>query len=161
MSNRRHEGAAVIITNPSRTRFLVQRKDSGYPKASLQRTICLFGGKIEPDDDSPRDAVMREVWEEITDMDLCLDINIFCKHWKTYEELPSILSAGETFVLHVFYVEISDAALDRAPLYDYGVITEGYAEIVPKEYLKHLINHFPDDIFSSLNQVFRDFLEEK
>ncbi len=53
--------AAVIITNPERSRFVVQRKDEtyGYPLA-----LALFGGAVEVGETDLM-AVVREIVEEL------------------------------------------------------------------------------------------------
>jgi 8-oxo-dGTP pyrophosphatase MutT (NUDIX family) len=57
-----HRGVGVIVTNPARDRFLVQRKDASYPR--FPRGYSLFGGAREPGE-SDVDALARELEEEL------------------------------------------------------------------------------------------------
>lgn len=57
-----HEGVGVLVSNHSRTRFFVQRKDASYPR--FPRGYSLFGGACEPGE-SPEQALVRELHEEL------------------------------------------------------------------------------------------------
>lgn len=59
-----HRGVGVIVTNPARDRFLVQRKDASYPR--FPRGYSLFGGAREQGE-SDDAALARELYEELGD----------------------------------------------------------------------------------------------
>ncbi len=57
-----HRGAGVLFTDPERAHFLLQQKDERYRPHPLGMSV--FGGAVEPEE-SPRDAVLRELEEEL------------------------------------------------------------------------------------------------
>jgi 8-oxo-dGTP pyrophosphatase MutT (NUDIX family) len=62
MTRSDHHGVVALITNPDRTRFVVQRKDAAYRPAP--RGYSLFGGAAEPGE-SPAQTIARELREEL------------------------------------------------------------------------------------------------
>jgi len=61
-------GAVVIITEPTRGRYIVQRKDNRHPNPEVRRCLSFWGGHIE-EGETPQQAAERELREEIL-MDL-------------------------------------------------------------------------------------------
>lgn len=57
-----HHGAAVLITNTERNRFLLQQKDETYRPHPYG--FSFFGGAVEAEE-LPDEAAFREVWEEL------------------------------------------------------------------------------------------------
>lgn len=62
MTPAEHHGVVALITNPDRSRFVVQRKDAAYRPAP--RGYSLFGGAAEPGE-SAEQTLARELREEL------------------------------------------------------------------------------------------------
>lgn len=56
-----HHGVVLVLTNPNRTHFLLQRKDANYPH--FPRGYSFFGGALE-DCESEEVGLERELVEE-------------------------------------------------------------------------------------------------
>jgi len=153
------EGVVCFITNPDRTKFLIQRKDSSYKFAKQHRTVCLFGGHVEASE-TPLAAILRELEEEIHYQPI-LDL---AKAEIVYSiiklSLPSQNNPGTMFLLSAYELLVSDKVMEdlEKVIYTPGVIREGYAEVVSRDYLKFLVDNHPDDIFSSLSKLFELYL---
>lgn len=171
MSNEKeHQGVVVVLHTADKSKFLVQRKDSGYPIPSLARTVCLFGGAVEASE-TPYDAILREVREEIGLPQLRDSVLSQIEYRfspqrgdltevpKTYR-LPSVKNIGNWFNLTVYYAIIEERLareLDEL-IYQPGAILEGYGEVVTRNYLRFLVDEHPEDCFSSLATVIKDFV---
>lgn len=152
-------GVVCFITNPDRTRFLIQRKDGSYPYAKQHRTVCLFGGHVEASE-TPLAAILRELEEEVCYQPI-LDLakaNLAYSILKL--SLPSQNNPGTNFVLCAYELTVPDdvfSGLEKV-LYSPGIICEGYGEIVTRDYLKFLVDFHPDDFFSTLSKAFDIYL---
>lgn len=154
-------GVVVFITNPARTRFLIQRKDSGYPHVNQHRTVCLFGGHLESSE-SPLEAILRELEEEVNYQPI-LDL---ARAQLPYNKLllnmtlPSQNNPNTWFLLKGFELVVADKILDdlEKKLYVPGVIREGYGEIVTRDYLNFLIDKHPNDFFSNMSLFFSVYM---
>ena len=158
-----HQGSLAIISNMSGTRFLIQRKDGNYPIEQQKRTICFFGGSVEGSE-SPLEGLVRELDEElgyeplIRDLYEKLDSRRFSR--KDYR-LPSQKNPGTEYDLAVFRIKIYDYVLEdfERVMYEPGMVKEGYAEIVSKQYLQFVSEYHSNDIFSSLGVVVQDLFK--
>lgn len=157
-----HQGSIAIISNQLNTRWLIQRKDGQYPIEKQRRTICFFGGSVEASE-SPLAALTRELDEEIRyepflkEMFLKIDSRQF-KH-KTHI-LPSEKNPGTEYELNVYRFQVNNYLLGElgSVLYKPGIITEGYGEIVSREYLRYIVDNHPDDFFSTISVVVDEFV---
>lgn len=65
MSSGRNESAAVVvIADPTKEIFLIQRKDDKYPSRVGKERFALFGGGVNIGEDV-KSAMVREIYEEI------------------------------------------------------------------------------------------------
>lgn len=152
-------GVVCFITNPDRTRFLIQRKDGSYPYAKQHRTVCLFGGHVEASE-TPLAAILRELEEEVHYPPI-LDLARANLGYSIIKmALPSQNNPGTMFMLIAYELLVTDEVMNdlEKVIYKTGVIQEGYAEVVSRDYLKFLDNHHPDDLFSSLSKLFEIYL---
>ena len=60
----KHHGVGVIITNPARELFYIQKKDNSYPIKKYRLKHSIFGGAIEAGE-SEISALERELREEL------------------------------------------------------------------------------------------------
>lgn len=158
------QGAIAFITNEDRTKFLIQRKDSGYKYENQHRTICFFGGHVE-NNETPLEAILRELKEEIGHAPTVeAAVAYITSQARVARVLKSIVlesqnKPGTFFELFMFDVILSDKVFDslQEVLYDEGVILEGYGEIVTKSYLDFICNKHSIDFFSRLSQAYKKF----
>lgn len=100
-----HHGAVVIITNPERSRFVVQEKDESYK--AHPNGISLFGGALELGE-TPREAMERELAEE-TDEAVCLTITSALQELWTQE-----VTCGDiSYTLTVFDSVLSEDEVSK------------------------------------------------
>ncbi|MDF1665208.1 MAG: NUDIX domain-containing protein [Planctomycetota bacterium] len=59
-----HHGVVLVLTNPERTHFLLQRKDASYPH--FPRGYSFFGGALE-DGETEEAGLQRELAEEFSE----------------------------------------------------------------------------------------------
>jgi 8-oxo-dGTP pyrophosphatase MutT (NUDIX family) len=107
-----HHGVGVLVTNRTRSRFLVQQKDQDY--APHPRGYSLFGGATDTNED-PAEALARELHEELGAASAKLLIAAGLRPVLTTTVEP----AG--FVYSLFEAAIDDAlleALARAPVFE-------------------------------------------
>jgi 8-oxo-dGTP pyrophosphatase MutT (NUDIX family) len=159
--NNTNIGVVIFITNPFRTRFLIQRKDGGYPHANQHRTVCLFGGHVEPSE-TPLEAILRELEEEVNYQPI-LDLaraQLPFNKLLINMALPSQNNPDTWFVLKGFELVVSDKVLDdlEKNLYVSGVVREGYGELVTRDYLNFLIDKHPNDFFSNMSLFFSVYM---
>lgn len=154
------QGVVAFITNPGKTKFLIQRKDSGYPHADQRRTVCLFGGHVEPLE-TPLEAILRELAEELDYQPILTEATCQVPYSYCYAGvLPSQHKPGTWYRLTAYHVELTTSVWEQMEkdLYSLDFVKEGYGEIVSVDYLKFLVRNFPEDIFSSLAKPFNYFL---
>ncbi len=133
--------AAVVITNPERSRFVVQRKDETY---RYPLALALFGGLVEPGENDMQ-AIEREIVEEMG-VDSALTVA------DGLGRSVDVFHIGFTFVL--FEAVIDDGALDL--LAERPVFEGKGAEIVPRE---DLLSR--DDWMPGLVVVLRGYLNRR
>lgn len=159
------QGVIAFITNPSKTRFLIQRKDSGYKHANQHRTICFFGGHVESKE-TPLEAIKREVLEEIGHQPTVEVIVAYLDSWSKSCNvllksmvLESENNPGTFYELFMFEVIVPDEVLNAIEkvLYEPEIILEGYGEIVSRAYLDFIADKHPADFFSSLAESYRKY----
>lgn len=98
-----HRGVGVIVTNPARDRFLVQRKDASYPR--FPRGYSLFGGAREHGE-SDQAALVRELYEELGDASARALVDAGLREIATFE-------VGERrFAFVLFEAVVTDEMLD-------------------------------------------------
>ncbi|MBC8071948.1 MAG: NUDIX hydrolase [Deltaproteobacteria bacterium] len=122
-----HRGVGVIVTDPARSRFVVQRKDASYPR--YPRGHSLFGGACEPGESSEA-TLERELFEELGDASARVLLDAGPREIGAF----TVGESGFTFVLFeaVVAVEMLDVLAARP-------VHEGErAEIITREELPGL-----------------------
>jgi 8-oxo-dGTP pyrophosphatase MutT (NUDIX family) len=64
-----HHGIVLVLRNLDRTAFILQKKDDSYPRFPL--CYSFFGGAMELGE-TPKDALLRELYEELSEQALML-----------------------------------------------------------------------------------------
>lgn len=130
------EVSALVVYDPRRGCFLLQRKDNTYPVGGLQRTLSLFGGEVE-EGESPLAAVRREVAEELPGCSERLLVEVT----EVWVAEPAAYPPGDAPEWCVrWHVHWTNVDLGTISPQVYSDVTEGWAEIVPRAALKRLLD---------------------
>lgn len=60
-------GSVVIITNQDFSLFYLEKKSNDYQFPQYRGAHSFFGGHEEPEDNSPEETLIRELFEELTE----------------------------------------------------------------------------------------------
>lgn len=118
-----HKGVGLIITNKEKSLFFVQKKDKNYPIKKWIDCFSFWGGAIEDDDQSPLDALIREVKEEIN-FDLKIDEIKFIDEF--------MVKSDTDFPFFLFELIVSEETLKALPQLK---VNEGNSSLVSKDEL--------------------------
>ncbi|BBM83008.1 NUDIX domain-containing protein [Candidatus Uabimicrobium amorphum] len=149
-----HNGAAIIITNNSCSKFFIQRKDDTYPLKECRGCISLFGGACDDDEDSET-TIARELAEE-----LVLDnIKITPKLWRNFRLHGN--QFANTYEITVFTCFLTDEVFEELAkqIVRPQVVLEGLGEIVTREQLCKWSKD-TSKFFASLDVVIDEFLQQ-
>ncbi|MBX7137003.1 MAG: NUDIX domain-containing protein [Oligoflexia bacterium] len=139
-------GSIMIISNQSRTRFLLQRKDDTHPRPELRGKLCLFGGAIESSE-HPAETLDREVTEEFSHPDAAELLISNSKPWRIF---PTLLDRK---IIHhvgfVFETVLGDLHFQKLEklCFQSAIVTEGIPYSVSREELLDLLGQPEEFIF--------------
>ena len=154
-------GAVVIITNESRTRFIVQIKDAFHPDPDgWWGKLSFFGGSlrsygdVDPVHEDPKDGLLRELREEIRNGDFVDILQSKLRLWRCFT-----LPYGEhEFELAVFEAVVGDTTFGAliSIIHAGGIVTEGFPVTLMREQMAENFEIFG----ASLEVVAGTYLEE-
>ncbi|MCB0328299.1 MAG: NUDIX domain-containing protein, partial [Bdellovibrionales bacterium] len=150
-------GAVIIIADETRSRFVIQRKDSDHPVTDCIGKLSLFGGSVDPGEISGP-AVIRELLEEIPDAVPFINGEIF--PWKSFEELDGAQFGGK-YDLNVFFSMIPNRQFENlvAKLEKPGAVKEGELAVIDRDEIRSLIEKGNDAFIGSHHKVIEEFLD--
>lgn len=134
-----HKGVGLIITNNEKNLFFIQKKDKNYPIKKWIDCYSFWGGAIEEDDQSPYDALIREVKEEI-------NFELKTEEIKFIDEF--LVKSDTNFPFFLFELTVSEQTLE---VLSQLKVNEGNSALVSKEEL-----HGSKWIWG-LKQVFKNY----
>ncbi len=144
--------AAVVVLKCGEGLYAFQRKTSGYPVKSQIGGLCLFGGNKEKDDNSARDTLIRELYEELPRAwvnELCKTLQPFSRFIIHASEKVMKPRATYSFICYVYTAILSLPANVRE-----DAVSEGSLCLKTFEELS-------EEPFSwSYDVVFKSYLEE-
>ncbi|MDW7692990.1 NUDIX domain-containing protein [Flammeovirgaceae bacterium SG7u.111] len=118
-----HQGVGLLIGNKERELFFIQKKDAGYQLPKWVGAYAFWGGKIEENDPSPFDALLRELSEEIV---VDLDKN------KIQFVNQFLVQSDKEYSFHLYELLLTDEELTSLST---ATILEGECELVSKKNL--------------------------
>jgi len=134
----RENSSMLIIIDCSRKNILTTRYDQTLPKVAYRGRINLIGGAEDKGDSTPKDTILREIDEEIVDVNLK---RAMLKKLKFYRDFLSIIPAFDggpksdyISLDSVFYTEIKDELMSEIAMKikkGERLITEGLLTVVP------------------------------
>ncbi len=147
-----------IISDVSRTKFLFQKKDNGYPIPEIRGRISMFGGAPEKGEDLLR-AVKRELHEElgISSLDKLISSVI---PWRCFPDLPIGIRPG-TYSLMISLATLTDSDFKilAAEIKNPEVVREGTGVCLSREEVVTL-SELSDPWAFSQNLVVKKFISE-
>lgn len=148
-----YRGAVIIITEPARRRYIVQRKDNRHPNPDVRRALCFWGGGIGANED-PREAALRELNEEIRIPLPAASLRHYFTDTFSAKQWPGDYEA------HVFEMMVSDQLFERlAAGLPMEHIAEGIGECVTVEYLVSCAIGDPAFFVASHGEVFIRYVQ--
>lgn len=150
-----HPGSAVLITNKSRTKFVLQQKRPNHIIPRYRNARSFFGGSMEPGETS-EEALLRELEEEILNTEFVREIGRNMRFWKQYRLRGVIYDWYDVFIYEAI---LDDAMFDQLVgiIQNPDLVTEGKAIVVSRSDLIDLLKS-PDLFVGSLDIVIRDWL---
>lgn len=149
--------AVAIITNEEASHFLLQRKDNRHPVSECRQKLSLFGGSVE-NGETPHDAIVREIGEEIIDREVARSIVSHMRFFLCYPELPRRQRPG-IFDCHIFVSIGSNIAFREwvTTCMRTDVVVEGEPVLVSRAELDRALLD-PELFIASLDEPLRDWL---
>ena len=146
-------GVVVILVNEKRDLFILQKKDNSHPIVGARGKLSIIGGSLEQGE-TPLQALGRELFEEIDNMQVVDSILKNCVFWKDFT-LPRAEFGPGKYLCTVF-VAVGDMptfAFWADEIYAKDGLNEGTAELHSP-----LIIQFGKFI-CSLDMVMQDFVQ--
>lgn len=147
-----------IISNVSRTKFLFQKKDSGYPIPEIHGRLAMFGGAPETGEDLIR-AVKRELHEElgISSLDKLIGSVV---PWRCFVDLPIGVRPGTySIMISLSTIPDRDFQVLEMEISVEGVVREGQGVCLSRDEVLRL-SKIPEHWAFSQNQIVQKFISE-
>lgn len=137
-----HKGTGLIIGNKAKDLFFIQKKDKDYQFKKWIDAFSFWGGEIEKRDNSPYDALIREIQEELT-------FQFDYEQIKFVDEF--LVKSDEDYKFYLFELLVSDNLLQSMKGQK---VNEGNCVLVKKELL--LKNNWVWGLEQIIIQYFED-----